>query len=315
MIFNPAWIPYDERANYLLEADIGVTTHPDHLETHFSFRTRVLDYLWAGLPLISSRGDAFSDLIQQQRLGLTVPPGDVAALAQAILKMADDVALRQTCRANVQQAAISFQWDRVAQPLVEFCRAPQPAADRLADRATEVLRPDRMGDIPIAPALGKIRSEVRRTRRSPQARIAARFKTIAKRVLRRRYTTILYDRVIEAEAPVLPGQRRGQVFRAHAQALNGIEVFFGTFRRVNTCNLVLHMCESSSATADLAVSQVNALLISDCDFCAFEFPPIANSTGREFYFWLEAPDATLSDCVTTFRYVDTGELVFAQCYS
>jgi hypothetical protein len=285
------------------------------LETHFSFRTRVLDYLWAGLPLISSTGDAFSDLIQQQQLGLTVPPGNVEALAQAILKMADDVTLRQMYRANVQQAALSFQWDRVAQPLVEFCRAPRPALDWPTDRALDVLRPDRIGNGPIAPALNKIRSEVRRTRRSPQARIAARFKSIAKRILRRRYTTILYDRVIEAEAPVLPGRRRGQVFRAHTQPLTGIEIFLGTFGRTNTCDLVLHVCESSPANADLAVSRVNALLLSDCDFCTFELLPIADSAGREFYFWLEAPDAILSDCVTTFCYVDTGDLVFAPRYS
>ena len=29
------------------EADLGVSTHREHLETHFSFRTRMLDYLWA----------------------------------------------------------------------------------------------------------------------------------------------------------------------------------------------------------------------------------------------------------------------------
>ena len=47
----------DERAGYLLDADIAVSTHFEHVETAFSFRTRVLDYLWAGLPSVSDRGD------------------------------------------------------------------------------------------------------------------------------------------------------------------------------------------------------------------------------------------------------------------
>ena len=40
-------MPYDERADYLLDADVGVSTHFPHIETEFSFRTRILDYLWA----------------------------------------------------------------------------------------------------------------------------------------------------------------------------------------------------------------------------------------------------------------------------
>ena len=50
VFFNSGWVPYDQRANVLLDADVGVSTHLDHAETAYSFRTRLLDYLWAGLP-------------------------------------------------------------------------------------------------------------------------------------------------------------------------------------------------------------------------------------------------------------------------
>jgi hypothetical protein len=43
VFFNDDWIAYEERHNYLLEADIGVSTHLDHLETAYSFRARILD--------------------------------------------------------------------------------------------------------------------------------------------------------------------------------------------------------------------------------------------------------------------------------
>jgi hypothetical protein len=45
VFFNEDWVEYDDRQNYLLESDIGVSTHLDHVETEFSFRTRLLDYL------------------------------------------------------------------------------------------------------------------------------------------------------------------------------------------------------------------------------------------------------------------------------
>ena len=35
----------------------------------FAFRTRVLDYLWAGLPIATTSGDVFGELIERERLG------------------------------------------------------------------------------------------------------------------------------------------------------------------------------------------------------------------------------------------------------
>jgi hypothetical protein len=130
VIFNHEWVAYDDRANYLLEANVGVTTQLDHLETRFSFRTRVLDYLWAGLPMLTSAGDTFAELIEQHDLGLTVPPSDEAALAQAILSIAADPDRRRVWSQNVKRVAGSFDWAKVSQPLVDFCRAPHFAHDR-----------------------------------------------------------------------------------------------------------------------------------------------------------------------------------------
>ena len=70
VFFNEAWVPYDQRHNWLLDADCGVTTHFEHVETTFAFRTRVLDYLWAGLPIVTTDGDAFADLVRTERLGV-----------------------------------------------------------------------------------------------------------------------------------------------------------------------------------------------------------------------------------------------------
>ena len=39
---------------YLTEADAGVSTHHEHIETTYSFRTRILDYLWASLPIVAT---------------------------------------------------------------------------------------------------------------------------------------------------------------------------------------------------------------------------------------------------------------------
>jgi glycosyltransferase involved in cell wall biosynthesis len=75
VFFLDQWIPYEERAGYLLDADVGVSAHLDNAETTFAFRTRFLDYLWAGLPVLCTGGDELGDLAGERGFGLVVPPG------------------------------------------------------------------------------------------------------------------------------------------------------------------------------------------------------------------------------------------------
>jgi hypothetical protein len=132
VFFNESWVPYEERQNYLLEADLGVSTHFQHVETTFSFRTRILDYLWAGLPIVTTGGDSFGNLVAAEGLGATVPERDVAALAAAIEEYLFNPRAVQKARKNVARVRESFTWRKTLQPLVEFCRTPSLAADKSA---------------------------------------------------------------------------------------------------------------------------------------------------------------------------------------
>jgi GT2 family glycosyltransferase len=129
VFFNESWVEYNDRQNYLLDADLGVSTHFLHVETTFSFRTRMLDYLWAGLPIVAVGGDSFGALIDAEGLGLTVPEQDAEALATAIEQAVYDEEFAARCRANSDRVRARFVWRRALEPLIEFCNDPQRAAD------------------------------------------------------------------------------------------------------------------------------------------------------------------------------------------
>ncbi len=135
VFFNDSWVDYDDRQNYLLEADVGVSTHHDHIETTFSFRTRILDYLWAGLPMVVTEGDHFADLVEREGLGIVVPAGDVDGLATAIERVAYDHEFRSSAIAAIARVRERYTWDRVLRPLVDFVAQPHPARDRAAGAA------------------------------------------------------------------------------------------------------------------------------------------------------------------------------------
>mgnify|MGYP001791582203 CR=1 FL=1 len=129
VFFNEGWVPYERRADHLLDADVGVSCHFQHVETEFSFRTRILDYLWAGLPIVSTQGDSFAGLVAAEDLGLTVPAENVSALAVALSQVLMSDSDQQRYRENVRRVAEDFQWPRVLEPLLVFCRNPVRSAD------------------------------------------------------------------------------------------------------------------------------------------------------------------------------------------
>ncbi len=130
VFFNAGWAPYGERADYLLDADLAVSTHLDHIETRYSFRSRVLDYLWAGLPMVLTEGDVLAEEIANAGLGATVPAGDDGALEDALERVLASPPPAERFAAVAQ----SHTWDRGARPLLEFCASPRRAPDLLAER-------------------------------------------------------------------------------------------------------------------------------------------------------------------------------------
>ena len=129
--FIEHWVPYRERGDWLCDADVGVSLHHRHIETELSFRTRVLDYLWAGLPVICTEGDVLASLVAVRGLGIVVPPDDAAAVAQALSALAaEDPGLAAERRARIAAVASEMTWDHVAKPLVDFCARPRLAPDR-----------------------------------------------------------------------------------------------------------------------------------------------------------------------------------------
>ncbi|MBM2811432.1 MAG: glycosyl transferase family 2, partial [Chloroflexi bacterium] len=131
-VFFNEWVPYDERQNYLLEADVGTSLHFEHLETRYSFRTRVLDYIWAGLPVVCTGGDAVGDLVEKHDLGHVVPVADVDAVVDALCAVLDAPGGRTAYAERFSELARDLTWENAIEPLARFCADPHMAPDRVA---------------------------------------------------------------------------------------------------------------------------------------------------------------------------------------
>lgn len=135
-IFFGKWIPYDDWVNVLLESDAALSLHHDTAETQLAFRSRMLEYIWAGVPTIATRGDATSRLIRKYELGEIVGYEDVEGVVQAIRNIVGNGPA--SYQAGLAAARQELSWERAARPLIQFCQNPRRAPDRHGRRAGRV---------------------------------------------------------------------------------------------------------------------------------------------------------------------------------
>ena len=168
------WAPFERRFDLLRDVTLLVSTHADGIETRLSLRTRFLDAMAAGCPVVTSDGGTVARMLRESGGGWVVPRGDAPALARALREILESPA-QARARAEIGRAAArSFAWSRVLEPLERFCRAP--AAD--PTREAFAFRPEhadsrRRLEVPHPAAARR----AARRRRLDAARAAARRST------------------------------------------------------------------------------------------------------------------------------------------
>jgi len=118
-------VPYCDLGRYYRDADAAVATYPRSLETHFCIGSRLYDYLWAGLPMVISGLAAQAEFVERQGLGIVVPPEEVEALAEALLRLKDLVSTRAIRQNDIAAARDRYRWSTVVGPLARYCATPQ----------------------------------------------------------------------------------------------------------------------------------------------------------------------------------------------
>lgn len=124
-VFFVPWVPADRRQRLNREATVAVALHKPRFETEISMRTRVLDYLGCGVPVVATAGGTMSRLLHEQEMGRVVPPGDAPALAEALGPLLASSELRQELAGRGRAWAARHRWDDVLEPLLDFLAAPR----------------------------------------------------------------------------------------------------------------------------------------------------------------------------------------------
>ena len=127
-VFFFEWLSTEERESLLEEADVGVVLHTNHIETRFSIRTRVMDYIWAKIPIIVSDGDVTSEWVGEYRLGRVVKQEDIGSVTSALNDLLAKP--KEEWARAFEKVIPMFTWQRAVEPLMRYCLFGEKALDR-----------------------------------------------------------------------------------------------------------------------------------------------------------------------------------------
>ncbi len=129
-VFFNEWTPYDLRQTLLLEAGAGLSIHQEKIETEFSYRTRVMDYIWAKLPIITTEGDSIAKMVKAENIGEVIKYENTPQLARVMESVVTNKSLRDIYKKNLNRITPRFYWENVTKPLVNYCLKPYHAIDK-----------------------------------------------------------------------------------------------------------------------------------------------------------------------------------------
>jgi glycosyltransferase involved in cell wall biosynthesis len=104
----------------LSSMDVAVAPYPPL--THFYFSPlKVYEYMAAGLPVVASRIGQLTELIQDGKNGILVPPGDPQASARALDKLYRDPLLCKRLGTKARQTVLeSHTWDATVEHMLNL---------------------------------------------------------------------------------------------------------------------------------------------------------------------------------------------------
>ena len=118
------WVPFDRRYDLLRDVDLLAAPHIRSIEDRLSLRTRYLEAMAAGCPVMGNEGGSISRLIKQHDAGWIIPADNTDLIIGALQESIENDQIRAKKVQAGKTAIQSFKWKEVLEPLAAFCANP-----------------------------------------------------------------------------------------------------------------------------------------------------------------------------------------------
>jgi glycosyltransferase involved in cell wall biosynthesis len=209
-VFFVDWVDFDDRVNYFKHADVVVSLNQPGEENGFSWRTRVMDFVWGELAILTNGGDPLSEQLLAADAALRLPELNHIELVKSMQALQQDQKLLATIHKNVIALKPTFYWQNIMAPVAKLILVGEtPFSEELIYKEKLGVGHEELQDMAI-PSRGRIH-KVKRLARAPRKIVSyARHKG-----LRRSAKVAVNISRTQARKYLSPNRKRRYVFISH----------------------------------------------------------------------------------------------------
>lgn len=132
--FMNGWINGSDVPNYYFEADIGINIDKDIYEVRLGSKNRILDWMRAGLCVLSSNVCELTEIMKRERIGFTFKAHDFNDLSNVLLYLSHNKEeVKKTGQRGKNYAKECFNFNKTTECVMEWLKSPEFAPDKFKD--------------------------------------------------------------------------------------------------------------------------------------------------------------------------------------
>jgi glycosyltransferase involved in cell wall biosynthesis len=117
-------VPHERIGDWLGQADVGLAHFRNEPYRRYAFPLKVIEYMAAGLAVIGTSDTETEDILARHGCGVAVAC-EPAAIATAILRLANDRVVLERCRSQAGQSAPAYLWSTLTEQALAVAGAVQ----------------------------------------------------------------------------------------------------------------------------------------------------------------------------------------------
>lgn len=134
------WQPWTAMPAFYRTSDVGINIDAHHYETTYGTRTRLVEMIGAGLPVLTSYGSELSDFLASANAALGFRHGDYQQFGIHLVDLAKNPGKTRALAQNAASLALqALSVHTTSAPIRSWVEAPQPAPDRYRQSARQKL--------------------------------------------------------------------------------------------------------------------------------------------------------------------------------
>lgn len=145
------WVGFSERADWYCDADLVVVVNKPGDENSLSWRTRLADFVWAGVPIVTNGGDPLGDRLIEAGASARFPSLGPEAIAETLHDLLSRPEALEQLRSRLAPFRDELRWDEVTRPLADWIGRGRRAADLVYEETS-----GHHGDLAGAAATGRL---------------------------------------------------------------------------------------------------------------------------------------------------------------